>query len=80
MKAAASKKRGSEPVSEQDRRCLGPAGDAGGGGSATCGAEPTPNISLLVLGSPVPGSRDEGVPLQRPRERAGEWHCQFPKD
>lgn len=75
MKAAASKKRVSEPVSasKQDRRCLGPAGDAGGGTSATCGAEPTPNISLLLPGR---------VPLQRPRvrERAQEWHCQFPRD
>lgn len=63
MKAAASKERVSELLSAsvQDRRCLGPAGDAGGGGSVACGAEPTQNISLLLPGSPLPGSRDEGI-------------------
>lgn len=65
MKGAASKKRVSEPVSasEQGRRYLGPAGDAAAGGSATFGAEPSPDISLDLL------SLEAGM---------GEFHCRGP--
>lgn len=79
MKPAASKKRVSDPVSasEQDRRCLGPAGDAGGGGSATFGAEPAPNISLDLLS--LEAGMGSCTAEAQAEERAREWHCQLPK-
>lgn len=47
------------------------------------GAEPPQNTSLLLPGSPFPGSRDGEISSTGAQGQGREhqhWHCQFPKD